>query len=209
MTDEVVKLITIMDENPTVVNEDLTSPEASHAEPVEGTKEEATSSAPGTKTDSSLLLKSLQEEREKRRILEEKVNILESSQVPSDADVFSDEGKMLKKEIASLNQKITSIEEEKNLEKLYSQYPLLKEKAGEFTEYRSAEHPRAKLESVAKLFLVENGLLESPVRKGLEKTTGGSRTPTTIGMTPEEVDTLRKTNFRKYKEMLMKGQLNQ
>ena len=62
------------------------------------------------------------------------------------------------------------------------------------------------MENVVKLFLSENGLIESP-RRGLEKPTGGDRTPPLMGMTSEEVKTLRETNYRKYEDMLMKGQI--
>ena len=93
-----------MAETPTVVNEPVTT-----AQPSDGTppvvKEEAT---PGTKTDSALLLKSLQEEREKRRELEEELTNLKSS-VPSD-EVFSDEGKALKSEINILKSELSEVE---------------------------------------------------------------------------------------------------
>lgn len=164
--------------------------------------EEITPSAPGSKTESELLLKSLQEEREKRRVLEEEISSLKSS-IPSD-EVFSDEGLALKKQLDAMNEKFSTLEEEKNLEKLYNQYPLLRESADKFVEFRQAEHPRAKLESVAKLFLAENGLLE-PQRKGLEKPTGGTRTPESQGMTVEEIADLRSNNWKKYKDMAAKG----
>lgn len=190
-----------MEEIP-VVKEPLTP-----AQPSEGTTptvpaEEGTPSAPGSKTDSELLLKSLQEEREKRRILEEELSSLKSSP-PSD-EVFSDEGLALKKQLDAMNEKFSALEEEKNLEKLYNQYPLLRESSDKFTEFRKSEHPRAKLESVAKLFMAENGLLE-PQRIGLEKPTGGLRTPTSQGMTLEEIADLRANNWKKYKDMAAKG----
>lgn len=160
---------------------------------------------PGTQTPESNLLAALHEERARRKELEDKLNNLTTTET-SDEDVYSDEGKLLKKHITTLEQKIASIEEEKNLEKIFNQYPLLRDKASDFIEYRNTEHPRAKLESVAKLFLSENGLLE-PTRKGLEAPTGGSRTPMTSDMTAADVENLRKTNYRKYKEMLMNDQI--
>ena len=200
-------------EQSNVVKEPLTPALPSNGTPPTVVPEETTPPAPaGSKTDSELLLKSLHEEREKRKLEAEKTKLLEEelellkSSVPSENEVFSDEGKVLKKEISTLTEKINSIEEEKNLEKLYNQYPLLREKAEEFKEFRKAEHPRAKLESVVKLYLAENGLLE-PVRKGLERPTGGPKIPPTSGMTAEDVKTLRQTNFKKYQEMLMKGQI--
>lgn len=179
-------------------------------QPLDGTQPEIVEIQPvaGSKTDSELLLKSLHEEREKRRILEEELKLAKESTVTVQAtdEVYSDEGLALKKEISSLNEKIQLIEEEKSLEKLYSQYPLLREKADEFKQYRQAEHPRAKIESVAKLFLSENDLLESP-RKGLEQPTGGTRTPFTSGMTADDVANLRKNNFREYQRLIKEGKL--
>ena len=184
----------------------MTTPQAPEATPGAVTPEEVTPPAPGSKTESELLLKSLQEERDKRRALEEENNKLKSSIIP-DNEAFSDEGKMLQGKILSLESKLNSLEEEKALEKVCSQYPLLKEKISEFNEYRKSEHPRAKIESVAKLFLVENGLLETPQRIGLERSTGGSRSSVAPGMTPEDIENLRKNNYKLYKEKLMNGQL--
>ena len=165
--------------------------------------------APGAKTDSELLLKSLQDEREKRRQAEERQKTMEEelltlkSSLPSD-EVFSDEGKAILKRLEAQEQRFAQLEEEKNLEKLYNQYPVLRESADKFLEYRQQEHSRAKLESVAKLFLSENGLLE-PTRKGLEKPTGGIREPVPQGMTQEDIKKLRETDYRKYTDMIKKG----
>ena len=190
-----------MEEIP-VVNGQPTPAQPSEGKAPTVPQEGGTPSAPGSKTESELLLKSLQEEREKRRVLEEEISSLKSS-LPSD-EVFSDEGLALKKQLDAMNEKFSTLEEEKNLEKLYNQYPLLRESADKFIEFRQAEHPRAKLESVAKLFLAENGLLE-PQRKGLEKPTGGTRTPESHGMTVEEIADLRSNNWKKYKDMAAKG----
>lgn len=192
-----------MDNNPNVVKIPPTT-----EQPLDGTSgavipEETTPPSSGSKTDSALLLKSLQEEREKRRLLEEEISQLKSSITP-DTEFESDEGKLLKKQISSLEEKVTAIEEEKNVEKLFNQYPVLRESADKFKEFRQAEHPKAKLESVAKLFLAENGLLETP-RKGLETPTGGSRVPSNPTMTAEEIANLRKNDYRKYVQMLKNG----
>ena len=199
-----------MEKENTVVNQEPVteapvSEDVKTQEPEVETTEEVTPKVQaGDKTDPNLLLKSLQDEREKRRLLEEELEQLKSSALSED-EVFSDEGKALKKQITTLTEKINSIEEDKNLQAVYAQYPVLKEKSEEFNTFR-AEYPRTKLENVAKLYLAENGLLE-PARKGLEKTTGGPRIPPTSGMTAEDVKTLRETNFKKYQEMLSKGQI--
>ena len=191
-----------MDNNP-VVNEELTTPQASEAKKEVEKEEESQQPAPGSKTDSELLLKSLKEEREKRRILEEELNTIKSSN-PSE-EVFSDEGKALKKLIDTQNEQIARLEEEKQLERVYGQFPDVKDNFEEFDEFRK-EYPRHKLENVAKLFRAEKGFLE-PKRKGLESATGGTRTPQTSGMTFEDLEKLRTTNWRKYKDMVMKDQI--
>lgn len=195
-------------ENTDVVKEELTISQPSEGEQQVEKQEVVAQPAPGSKTPPELLLKSLQEERKKREKLEEEKRIMEEEiNNPETTDeVFSDEGKILERKISELNNKFIQIEEEKSLEKLFSQYPILKEKSEEFNEFRKTEHPKAKLESVAKLYLVENGFYEPP-RKGLEKTTGGTRTPMTSGMTADEIKTLRETNYKKYTDMLMKGQI--
>lgn len=193
-------------ENENVVKEELTPPQPSEGKTPAVIPGEITPPAPGSKTASELLLVSLKEEREKRRVLEEEKKSLEEQLENSSAlsdEVFSDEGKTLKKQITTLTEKINSIEEGNNLQLIYSLYPVLKEKSEEFKTFRE-DYPRTKLENVAKLYLSENGLLE-PSRKGLEKPTGGLRIPTTSGMTAENVKILRETNFKKYQDMLSKG----
>lgn len=86
-------------------------------------------------------------------------------------------------------------------------YPKLKEVWGDFESYcTEPENKGMSLTTSAKAFLVEKGLLEQK-RKGLEKPTGGPRQPIPSGMTAEDVKTLRETNWKKYQEMLMKGQI--
>ena len=158
----------------------------------------------GSQTPSENLYAALAEERRLRKEAEDKLTNINTT-IPSD-EAYSDEGRVLKTQISTLEEKISRIEEEKNLEKLYNQYPLLREKSAEFSEFRMTEHPRAKIESVAKLYLVENGLLE-PKRVGLEKPTGGTKTPPTSGMAVEDIKRLRETNFKKYQDMILKGQI--
>ena len=158
----------------------------------------------GSQTPPENLYAALAEERRLRKEAEDKLTNLTTTAIPE--DVYSDEGKLLRGQITSLEAKVASIEEEKNLERLFNQYPLLREKSAEFIEYRQTEHPRAKLESVAKLFLAENGLLE-PTRQGLEKPTGGPRVPQPSGMSNEDIENLRKNDYRRYKEMVQKDQI--
>lgn len=156
---------------------------------------------PGDKTDPALLLKSLQEEREKRRIAEE---ALAKAQQP---EVLSEEGQILKKEITTLEQKLAERDRIDAMNALHSAHPVLKDKAAEFQEFLTANEGM-KLETAAKAFMVENDLIEAPAtRKGLEKPSGGNRAPQTVGLTPAEVDDLRNNNYRKYVAMLKNGEI--
>lgn len=124
---------------------------------------------------------------------------------PSDA-VISDEGQaILQQHIAPLQRQVSSLTDQLALKDLQVAYPQLKELASEFEEFRK-DYPQTKLENVAKLFLSEKGFLE-PKRPGLEKTTGGPRVAPQVGMTLEEFDKLRDTNFKLYQEMIAKGQI--
>ena len=154
---------------------------------------------PGSQTPSENLLAALKEEREKRKGLEDKMAILEdklNNQTIVPSEDLSDEAK-------ALNAKINSLEDKIERKELEDKFPQLKELSAEFEEFRK-EYPRTKGENVAKLFLQEKGLLE-PTRKGLEKPTGGTRTPTAPEMTHDDIKHLRETNYKKYKDMLIKG----
>lgn len=160
---------------------------------------------PGSKTPPENLLAALQEERRKRKELEDKLN--NTTPTLSD-DQMSDEGRMLKTQIVQLNNKIEEMEQESRLKQLNEQFPALKDKSAEFQEFRK-EYPHHKLENVAKIFLAENDLIvPTPTRKGLEQPTGGTRVPAQGGMSTEDIKNLRDTNFRKYTEMLMTGKIN-
>ena len=195
-----------MNEENTIVNGQLIDDQSSD-DNIETIPEEIVTQHPaGSKTESELLLKSLKEEREKRREDAEKIKLLEEELLKSSTSenvIFSDEGEYLKKQISSLSDKIRSIESDKDFQGITNQFPILKEKLDEFKTFQ-LDYPSVKLEQVAKLFLSENGLFNKP-RKGLEKPTGGSKAPFTTGMTADDIKTLRETNYKKYTEMLMKG----
>jgi len=157
----------------------------------------------GSQTPQENLYAALAEERRKNKRLEDKLNNMNTTH-SFEPEFVSDEGKILKGELDTMAAKIRQLEEEKALEKLFVQYPALKENLDKFNEFRLAEHPKAKIESAAKIFLAENGLLEGR-RVGLENPTGGVRTPLKTGMTAEDVSNLRKNNWKKYQEMLSKG----
>lgn len=174
-------------------------------EPKEEVSEETPPEAPksGNKTDPNLLLKSLQEERDKRRELEQRetelkqeVEELKSSLSPEEEDP----------KLKALGDQITELQDARELDEVIAQNPALKEYRQDLIEFKKSEHPRAKITSAAKIFLVEKDLLEQP-RKGLEKPTGGDKTPQQQGMTAEDVDNLRKTDYRKYVELVKSGKL--
>lgn len=184
----------IQESSPVVPTEDIKLPEAV----------EVVTAEKGTKTPDNNLFAALQEERRLRKEAELRAKELETA--PSE-EIYSDEGKVLRKEILTLKSQLDSIAEERELEGVKSQYPALRDKSSEFDEFRK-EYPRHKLDNVAKIFLAENGLLaEVPTRKGLEKTVAGPKTPTPTGMTSEDVANLRKNNYPKYVELLRTGQL--
>lgn len=160
----------------------------------------------GSKTPEANLYAALAEERRLRKEAEDKINQIMNTTNLSEPEFISDEAKLLKGHIDTLNTELNQIKEDKALDALCTQYPTLKETLDEFKEYRRAEHPRAKIESVAKLFLAEKGLLEGR-RVGLENPTGGDRQPVKSGMTADDVKILRTTNPKKYKEMLLRGDI--
>lgn len=189
--------MTTDDVNPLKEDGTPKSPEEIQAEVDAGT-----TTPPGSKTPSELLLKSLQDERLKVKILEDRIKLLESSTSP---DLNTEEAKVLQEEIRQSNAKIDALTHENLLKDVFMEHPILKEKKDDFEKYRSdPENAGMSLKVAAKAFMVENGLLDAK-RKGLEKTTGGDRTPPSTGMTVEEITTLRTTNFKKYQELLEKG----
>ena len=173
-----------------------TTSESQEVEPTIETVVEPTVEA-GSKTDSALLLKSLQEEREKRRELEQ---VLASQQVQPEFDAFSDEGKAIKGELEALKESLV-------LKELHDKFPALKDKSDEFNEFRK-DYPSVPLDKVSKLFLAEKDLLEVPMkRKGLEQASGGGRNVPATGPTPDEIANLRNTNYRKYLDMVKQGKI--
>ena len=71
-------------------------------------------------------------------------------------DGYSDEGRLLKQQLETVEERMNRIEDGRQLEVLYSQYPALKDSASEFEKFRT-EYPRHKLENIARLFLVDWG----------------------------------------------------
>lgn len=186
-------------EEETIVNEEPV------IEVPEVTEEVTEVTPPGAKTEPELLLKSLQEERDKRRDLEAELQRMKDA--PESTDVFSDEGKALQAQIAELKATLRTTEEKTALQALETKYSPLKDKASEFETYR-LENPGMKIETAAKAFLTENDLFVAPkARKGLENATGGGRVPQKTGFTPDEIDELRVNNYAEYTKRLRNGTL--
>lgn len=192
-----------MEENQ-VVNEEPTTPQPSEGEQPEAAEaEEQQPDQAGNKTDPNMLLKSLREEREKRRQLEEELNKTKSAAAP-DME-YSDEGRNILEKVGSLEAEISNFKKEAEKKDVIIASPVLKDKWEEFEEFLK-DNQGMSMKTAAKAFLVENGLFDSP-RKGLEKPTGGEKIPSKTGMTHDEVKTLRETNYKKYVDMLQKGQI--
>ena len=84
-------------------------------------------------------------------------------------------------------------------------YPVLKDVWTDFDSFRQSDANKGMSPMVAaKAFLIEKGLLE-PSRAGLEMPTGGSRVPTSPGMSSDDIKKLRETDYKKYRDMVKKG----
>lgn len=170
-----------------------------------------TQTQPGEKTDPALLLKSLQEEREKRRLAEEEARVAkeeaELAKAQATPDVFSDEGLALKKQIDALANQLSKRDEQDVLQSIESKFPALKDKRSEFEQYRQ-DNPGMKLETASKAFLIENDLMEQPKpRKGLETPSGGGRAPVSTDLSSEEIKKIRETNSRQYIKLVKEGKI--
>lgn len=140
-------------------------------------------------------LKKAQEEREK---LEAE---LEQLRANTGSSVFGDE------RVGKLETELSELKVKLNKADVIEAYPILKDMWSELEEFRNQpDNKGMNLKTAAKAFLVEKELFE-PQRKGLERPTSGPRTPLTTGMTAEEVQHLRSTDFKKYSDMLRKGQI--
>ena len=143
----------------------------------------------------------LREERDKTELLERKLAETEQEVAELKTSLSPEEEDP---KVSALAKQVTELREERELEKVIGVNPKLKEFETELKEFRQ-EHPRAKWETVAKLFLVEKGLLEAP-RQGLETTTGGGTTTPRTQWTFEKMADLRKTNYKQYADLLQAGE---
>lgn len=196
-----------MDNIQPVVKDPLTPELPSDGNPADILPGDNVPAAPGSKTPPELLLKSLQEERDARKILEAKIEELEGKiNTPiAPEDMLPEDQAM--QEIKTLRTDLSEVKGELAKKDVLISHPILKDKWKDFEEFRALpDNKGMNMRTAAKAFLVENGLLE-PTRPGLEKTTGGPRVPTATGMSADEVRALRENDPKKYYQMLKAGQI--
>ena len=166
--------------------------------------------APAVKTPSNELLAALKEERAKRKEVEQKLKTLETSSQSFDLDddALSDEGRVLKRQIETLQGQLGTVTSNLEQERVFAEFPQLKEKASEFDTFK-ADYPGVPMGKIAKLYLAENDLLNPPrVRKGLERPTGGARVAEPSGTSAAEIDRLMKNEPKKFARMLQNGEID-
>ena len=144
-----------------------------------------------------------------REKYERDITSVATQPVPSDDDVFSEEGKALKGSIEALNEKLSSIEKKEARRDAEAQFPFLKDKKDEFDAFlEDEENKRLSIKKAAQLFAAEHNLLApAEPRKGLERPTGGGGTPPTTGISDEEAENIRKTDSRKYEKLIREGKI--
>jgi hypothetical protein len=138
-------------------------------------------------------------EADKKRLEAE----LEEARLGSDSFVTDDD---TSRTLRDLTEKMNRLEERAQLDTVYTQYPQLKDKASEFNEFR-AEYQGVSMDKVAKLFMSEHELGETPKRKGLERAGGGTRKVPVQGLATDDLTRLRTTNHREYVKLIKSGKL--
>lgn len=169
---------------------------------------------PGSQTDPVQLLKALKDERDKNKIIKDKLDIAERALAdtanPTEDEEWSDEGRhIIDKFVTPLASQVTTLTEQLQLKDLIAAFPALKDKEVEFLEFRKSK-PNYSLQDAAKIFITDNGLASTPTprRKGLEVPRGGQRIPVPSEMTSTEIDELRTNDYQKYLKLLREGKIN-
>ena len=127
---------------------------------------------------------------------------------------------ILERRVNNLHQTISQIEEEKGWgksldnfiekTKILDKYSGLKGKKEEFRKFcQKPTHKGIDFEVLAKAFLYETpSKPKQDIKKGqlVERGSGGPKTPQkSKGYTPEDLATLRKTDYKKYKKVISQG----
>jgi hypothetical protein len=92
---------------------------------------------------------------------------------------------------------------EKSFSKTLDEFPDLKESVTEFKDY-CQQNPTTSISTLAKSFLFD----KKPIRKGLEKPTGGEKTMPTSGFTTEEVKRIRETDEKLFEKLVREGRID-
>ena len=138
----------------------------------------------------------LKKEQERGIELEARIAELSAQSVPSGQN---DEA------ISKLQGELATVKSAQQRSEVLEAHPQLKEVWDDFEKFRADEDNKGmNLKTAAKAFLVEKGLLDKP-RQGLERPTGGDRTPVSSGMSNEDVKKLRETDYKKYRDLVKKG----
>jgi hypothetical protein len=141
----------------------------------------------------------LRKEQIRTAELEGEIDRLKENPVPSDIDT---------ERLGKLESELREMKAKQTRSEVFESFPQLKDVQSEFETYLAdPENKGMNVKTAAKAFLTEKGLLEAPPRKGLERPTGGDRQPIQQGMSVADAETLRKTDFKKYRELVKKGQL--
>lgn len=141
----------------------------------------------------------LQKSNEKIAELQTEIATLKENPVPSELD--TERLRKLEGDLADIKAKETRRE-------VLTTYPQLQEVQAEFDSYLAdPDNKGMNIKTAAKAFLTEKGLLDPTPRRGLERPTGGDRTPTPQGMSVTDAENLRKNDPKRYRELLKKGQL--
>ncbi|MBU2527532.1 MAG: hypothetical protein KKC03_13125 [Bacteroidetes bacterium] len=126
------------------------------------------------------------------------LEVLQENKISFDEEDEGEDVSALKSEISEIRNKLDKSE-------VLEEYPQLKAIWNDFEVYQT-DNKGMKLQTAAKAFLAEQGLL-GVKRKGLEKVVGGTKKPISFGMNTEDITKLRQTNYKKYREMVKKGQI--
>lgn len=133
----------------------------------------------------------------------EEANGLLQTQLSERNNVPADNGET----VGKLAGDVSDIQKKLAKSELIKEHPALEEAWKDFETYHAEDVNKGMpLETAAKAFLTEKGLI-APRRKGLEKPTGGTKVPLSPTMSTEEIQNLRQTNYKKYREMVKKGQI--
>ena len=184
------------------VSEDVTPQEQ---EPGKQEVSQTTPATPGSQTRPEDLLAALREERAERAKDRERLAELEAKLEQTQTSDLSEDDGVLKRQLDELKNKVSTLESDRQKSEAIGKYPEMKDAWSDFESFRAdPENKGMNFNTALKAFRIEKGLVGEP-RQGLEKPTGGPRTPQPSGMPAEEVKSLRENNSRKYRDMLRKG----